>query len=248
MRTPRQQPRIAERAHHLVQLLVLDLATAIRIERLEDLVDLLARHLEPERGLRRAGFEQTPCRAVAWSLDSVGGSKGRLQPARHDRLAEFLLIDLARAILVPLAEQIEHARRRAGECVPQRELDELVLLHLARAVAVHCCKAGSKLLDGVMAHLAVFDLRRGARWTSEPGWQARTASHDAPSVRTPQNRVCCRGRRRRHQTPSCPAWCRPRTLLRPPRGGPHRLPRPARPPFARTDGDRRSCSKPRMGA
>eukprot|EP00966_Prymnesium_polylepis_P150032 3466037-Prymnesium_polylepis.1 len=100
------------------------------------------------RPRRRARDGTAPCSIAA---------RVRSRPARAhrlDRAAELLLVDCARLVLVPLAEEVDDARRRARERVVERELDVLLRVDLARAVRVECAEALLQLVVAPLARLA----------------------------------------------------------------------------------------------
>ena len=70
-------------------------------------------------------------------------------------MAELALVDLARAVFVPLLEEINNTVRRASQSVPQRELQVLCHIDLATVVAVQLLEALLQVLVRVLALLTV---------------------------------------------------------------------------------------------
>ena len=88
-----------------------------------------------------------------------GGAGGRYSissaPERADGTDELIAADLARLVVVPLPEQVDHARAAAGQRISQRPAEVLVELDAARAVGVQPVEALAQLLVGVLALLAL---------------------------------------------------------------------------------------------
>ena len=78
---------------------------------------------------------------------------------RLDRATKLLLVNFARAVLIPLLEQVNHARRRACKGVTQGVEHVLVHVDLPAAISIERLEALAQLLLGVFALLAFPDHR-----------------------------------------------------------------------------------------